>query len=391
MVERELVFWLLACITVTGATLAYTYVVFPLAMAILGRRQPPLLARLEQEPFVSLIIPTYNEAELIEEKIQNSLDIDYPNLEIVVADDGSTDGTVEIVRRFKQVRLLKFTNRRGKTSVVADAVAASQGAILCLCDANVMFRPDALWRLVTRLSGQNVAGVTGDVRLQSEKSNFGQGEALYYRLERSIHRGESCLGAVIGVDGGMYVMRRELFCQLPADTVLDDFTLSMQMLRSGEKLLYEQTAIANENSTELAMEEYRRRVRMGVGVTQVLCRGWTPHWWQPGRWFLFVSHKLLRWMSPWLLLGLLVAAIALSFCHCFAWVILGPGLVFAGLALAGALFPRLRRLWMVAVPFYFVLSQLALAWGMVSGLLFDSTGVWSRTTRTPLADEPGLK
>ena len=359
-------------------------------MAIIGRRRPALRSRPEKLPSVSLVIPAHNEEDVIARKIKNSKSIDYPNLEIIVASDGSTDRTNEIVSTFgDDVRLLDFADRRGKTSVVADAVAVSSGEILCLCDANVMFRPDALWRLVARLSSKDVGGVTGDVRLQSEQSSFGLAETLYYRLERRIHSGESNLGAVMGVDGGMYVIRRELFCKLPTDTVLDDFSISMHVLRSGKRLLYESTAIADENSTEFAMDEFLRRVRIGVGATQVICRGLMPRWSQPCRLILFASHKLLRWISPWLLLGLLVALIILSFYERFALLILLPGFVVANVALVGALFPQLRRHWGVAIPFYFTLSQIALTWGMVRSLLFDSSGVWSRTARRPLFEDSG--
>ena len=204
MLEIDLVFGLSAAVTAIITILVYTYLVFPVAMAIIGRRRPARLSRPEKLPPVSLIIPAHNEEDVIAQKIKNSQSIDYPNLEIFVASDGSTDRTNEIVSAFGgDVRLLDFADRRGKTSVVADAVAASSGEILCLCDANVMFRPDALWRLAARLSSKDVGGVTGDVRLQSEQSSFGLAEALYYRLERGIHSGESNLGAVMGVDGGM--------------------------------------------------------------------------------------------------------------------------------------------------------------------------------------------
>jgi len=383
----ELVYCLTALITAIITVLVYTYVVFPLAMAFFGRHEPSPLRRSDSLPSVSLIIPAHNEEEVIKQKIENSLALDYPDLEIVVASDGSTDRTVEIIQDFDQVKLLDFKSRRGKASVVADAVAQSSSEILCLCDANVLFQPDALWRLVSRLTCQNAGAVTGDVQLQSEKSSFGFGEMLYYQLERCIQRGESSLNAVMGVDGGMYVIRRDLFSQLPADTILDDFSTSMHVLRSGGKLLYEPTAIARENSTELAMDEFRRRVRIGVGASQVLCRGLIPRWRQPCRLLLFVSHKLLRWLSPWLLLGLLFALIALSFYTYFALAILLPGLILAGIAFVGALVPPLRRHRIVAVPFYFVLSQIALAWGMVYGLGFDSTGVWPRTSRRSFVED----
>ena len=369
------------------ALLLYTYGLFPLVMAILGQGLRSPEKRPEQLPSMTLIIPAHNEEEVIEQKIKNSLKLDYPNLQILVASDGSTDRTVEIVHDFESVKLLNFKTQRGKSSVVTDAIAATDSELLCLCDANVMFKPDALWRLVEPVCSHHAGAVTGDVRLQSKDSTFGMAERLYYQFERCIQRGESTLGAVMGVDGGMYVIRRDLFTPLQADTILDDFTTSMHVLRSGEKLLYEPTAIAHENSTELAMDEFRRRVRLGVGASQVLCRGLVPRWTQSCRLLLFISHKLLRWLSPWLLLVLFFASVGLSFYERIAWMILLPSLFIAAIALVGALLPQLRRHWIVAAPFYFALSQIALAWGMVIGLLFDSTGIWPRTSRRPLSDE----
>ena len=369
------------------AALFHTYGIFPLMMAILGQGRRSPGKRPEQLPSMTLIIPAHNEEEVIGQKIKNSLELDYPNLQILVASDGSTDRTVEIVHNFESVKLLDFKTQRGKSSVVNDAIAATDSELLCLCDANVMFQPDALWRLVEPVCSQHAGAVTGDVRLQSKDSTFGVAERLYYQFERCIQRGESTLGAVMGVDGGMYVIRRDLFTPLPADTILDDFTTSMHVLRSGEKLLYEPTAIAHESSTELAMDEFRRRVRLGVGASQVLCRGIVPRWTQSCRLFLFFSHKLLRWLSPWLLLVLFFASVALSFYERIAWVILFPSLLIAVIAVVGALLPQLRRHWIVAAPFYFALSQIAIAWGMASGLLFTSTGIWPRTSRTPLSDE----
>lgn len=381
--------WLKIGIVACGGILVYAYIIFPVLMVLMGLRQQQRPQRLEnsQLPLVTLIIPAHNEAMVIEQKIKNSLEIDYPHLEIIVASDGSTDETIEICRRHEAVNLLAFENQRGKSSVVADAVELSHGKILCLCDANVMFRPDALWRLVFHFSRKDVAGVTGDVRLQSEASSFGLAEALYYRMERSIHRGESNLGAVVGVDGGMYAIRKDLFPRLPADTILDDFATSMHLLRTQSCLLYEPTAIADENATELAMDEYRRRVRIGVGAAQVLRRGWIPRLRQPVRIWLFASHKLVRWLSPWILVSVFIASAALVVDEPILILVLAPGIVVALLALIGTFSPSARKHWGVAVPFYFGLSQVAFAWGMIRGMLFQTNGTWKRTTRRTMIDD----
>lgn len=385
--ELVLETWLTIGITILSVILIYTYIIYPLTMALIGLRSRADLVRPLQLPSASLVIPAHNEEDLIEEKIKNSLALNYPDLEIIVASDGSTDRTAELSMAFEGVRFLEFERRRGKASVLTDAVQASRGEVLCFCDANVMLHQDALWRMVVHFVDEEVGGVTGDVRLQSAVSSFGFGESLYYRLERSIQMGESNLGAVIGVDGGMYVIRRELFGELPADTVLDDFSISMNVLRSGKKLLYEPTAIADENATELAMDEYRRRVRIGIGAAQFLARGVFPLWTQPRRLLMFASHKLLRWISPWLVLALFIAAIALSFRTPLAWIVLAPGLVAIVLAIAGAALPKLRRHWIVTIPFYFVLSELAFTHGIIRGLLFKSSGMWQRTSRRKLQGE----
>jgi len=376
-------------VTILLVILMYTYVVYPLMMALIGlsARGRADQVKPDQLPAVSLLIPAHNEEDLIDEKIRNSLALDYPDLEILVASDGSTDRTVEQARAFEGIELLNFAKRRGKASVLTDAVQASHGEVLCFCDANVMLHQDALWRMVAHFIDEEVGGVTGDVRLQSAVSSFGLGESLYYRLERSIQMGESNLGAVIGVDGGMYVIRRELFGELPADTVLDDLLISTNVLRSGKKLLYEPTAIANENATELAIDEYLRRVRIGIGAAQFLARGVFPRWTQPCRLLMFASHKLLRWISPWLVLALFAAAFAWSFHEPLAWWILAPGLIALGLALAGAVLPTLRRHWVVTIPFYFVLSELAFTHGIVRGFLFKASGMWQRTSRRKLQSE----
>jgi len=165
-------------------------------------------------PHVSLIIPAHNEELVLREKLLNALSLNYPQdrLEIIVASDGSTDATASIAREFadRGVRLLAFEERRGKALVLNDAIAASKGDVLMLCDANVFFEKDALRWLVAGLANPRVGAVTGDVRLQSEHSSFGLGESLYYKLERAMQLGESVAGSVMGVDGGMYIMRRNL-------------------------------------------------------------------------------------------------------------------------------------------------------------------------------------
>jgi len=297
--------WLEVILVIQIALLAYAYGIFPAVMALLAWRLPRRGDGQSRSPAVSLIIPAHNEQQVIREKLGNALATDYEDLEIILASDGSTDRTCEIAGEYQdRIQLLPFDRQRGKTAAMTDAISHSKGEVLCLCDANVMFEAKALKHLVNRLSDNRVGAVTADVRLQSEQSNFGLAESLYYKLERQIQLGESRLGSVIGVDGGMYVVRKELFPELPPDTVLDDFSVSMHVLNSGYDVVYEPNAVAFETSTELASSEFKRRIRIGEGTAQVLARGLWPGLRTPMRLWLFVSHKLLRWLSPLMFLFL---------------------------------------------------------------------------------------
>lgn len=392
MLGLDLETWLMIFVTLGSVALVYAYLVFPILMTIIGRR-PVKQSSSGDLPSVSLIIPAYNEQEVIQEKVRNSLAIDYPNLEIVIASDGSDDATNDLVDEFEasNVRLLRFDQRRGKSSVLNDAIEQTTGEVICLCDANVLFQPDALRVLVPRLMEPGVGAVSGDVRLMSQDSSFGFAESLYYQLERGIQSGESKLGSMIGVDGGMYVIRRDLFCPLPPATILDDFTISINVLRSGNKVLYAPDAIAYENATESARSEFKRRLRIGSGAAQVVTRGIFPSFRQPLQLWLFLSHKLLRWISPLLLVVAILSLGRLSVDHTLSFVMLIGCIILLGLALLGSVSSRLRRHWLFSVPFYFVMSQIAMGLGLIKGLLFRQTAIWDPTERNSLKNARGAK
>jgi cellulose synthase/poly-beta-1,6-N-acetylglucosamine synthase-like glycosyltransferase len=336
-------------------------------------------------PLVSVIIPAYNEESVIRAKLENSLSMDYPaeRLEIIVASDGSSDRTVEIAQQFqaRHVRLLDFSERRGKAAVLNDAVCASRGSVLCLTDANVLCRRDALLRLVERLQDHSVGAVSAEVRLASEQANYGSGEELYYYLERLVQRSESRLGSMIGLDGGMYVIRREYFEPLRNDTILDDFTTAMQVMRSGKRIVYESRAVASENGTATALEEFRRRVRVSAGSVQLLLRGPLATLAQPVEVWKFVSHKLLRWMSPLWLVTFLVSGIML-WNIALAYRVAGAAqFIFYAISLLAGISVSFRRTKLGGVPFYFTMSHVAIAVGMVLGLLNRQKVTWAKADR----------
>lgn len=380
----------LAC-GLTLALLFYSYLgylgVIVLLARLSGRRPASGVAR----PRVSLLVPAHNEAAVMRAKLENSLALDYPAdlCEVIVASDGSSDDTVALARTYagQRVQVLDGHPRRGKAAVLNDAVAASRGEVLVFCDANVLFEPDAVSRLVARLADPRVGAVSGDVRLASHESNFEFGETLYYRLERRLQQAESGLGALIGVDGGMYALRRELFRPLPEDTILDDFVNTMAALRAGARVEYEPWAVARENGTPTARIEFARRVRVTAGMIQVIKRGQLP-WGRPLAMWQFASHKLLRLVDPLLLLTLLAGTAWLSRVDPWARGLLAVQLVCYALAgIAAVVIPFRRTRW-GGIPFYFVLGHAAILVGSWKGLWNRQRVTWQVTPRAPREPAP---
>lgn len=369
---------------------------YPAVVACIGY----MFARIRKPHFVSndsvsLIVPAHNEESVIRRKMENVLAVEAPAdvFEVLVASDGSVDGTVGIAREFEgsRVRVLEFRERRGKASVLNDAVAQAQGELLCLCDANVMFHPDAVTKLARHFADPKVGAVTGEVRLASHESDFGEGESFYYKIERAIQLGESRLGAVMGVDGGMYMIRKSLFPQLPASTILDDFVVTMRVIQQGYKVLYDPEAIATENGTPTSAQEFKRRVRVSAGAMQVLARGEFPSVLrQPIAFLMFVFHKALRWFSPVWLVVLFVTNLLLLQSGLFYQLTMAAQLLVYGLAFSAWLSLRFRNTRLGGIPYYFTLSQVAMAMGIVKGIFNLQRVTWDRTERQATGDLASL-
>jgi len=374
------VFW------VSLGVLFYVYVGYFALLTVARRLTSTATPAAEAVPTVTLIIPAYNEEAVLEAKLENALSLDYPadKLEIIVANDASDDRTEEIARSYEDrgVQLVSRTHRQGKAAAMNRAIQRASGELLCLCDANVTFRPDALTRLTQRLGDLAVGAATGDVRLASGESNFGHGESLYYWIERCLQSAESQVGSLMGVDGGMCVVRKELFRPPPPDTILDDFVVSMDVIAQGYRVVYEPSAIAHEGGTPGARQEWRRRVRIAAGAVQSLKRRQWPPMNRPVEFWQYVSHKGLRWMSPLLLLLLLLTNILLAGQTAFYAVALCVQTAGYLTAVLGAASVRFRRTRIGGVLFYFVMSNVAMTVGIVKGLFDLQPVTWMRTDRT---------
>jgi cellulose synthase/poly-beta-1,6-N-acetylglucosamine synthase-like glycosyltransferase len=373
-----LVFWW------SVALLLYVYFGYPLALAAIRRVAGRPVHRAPITPHVCVFVTANDERAVIDAKLRNTLALAYPSdrLEIVVASDGSVDGTNDVVRRFApRVRLLEFFPRRGKMAAIIEGIAAVRSEIVVFSDANTFLEPTAISMLVQSFADPEVGAVSGDVVLVGDRASLGTSEDLYYRYERWVQRAESEIGSMIGADGALYGIRRELFVAPMADTILDDMAIPMGVIKSGRRVVFEGAARAFEQGSETAMEEFARKSRVIAGAMQFMRRreSAVPVT-APQVIFSLVSHKALRWLSPLFgttaFMSSLVLADAASG---YLAAVIGQ-VVLLLLAVAGCA-PALRRLAPIALAHYFCLLQLAAAVGFVRGLAGRQSVLWERFGR----------
>ena len=355
----------------------YTYLIYPVLLWLLAAgRKMPKYAPLSEWPTASLIIAAYNEEAVLRAKLENALAMDYPaeRLDIIVVSDASTDGTDRIASEFAErgVRLHRQEVRGGKTEAQNAGVRLARGQFLAFSDANSMYAPNALKRLLAPFADERIGCVCGELQYANpDEQGAGKGEGLYWRYEQFLKRRESLLSSTLGANGAIYALRRELFVEL-RDDIISDFVAPLSAWRRGFRIAYEPKAVATEYSSVHFGDEFRRRRRI---VSRSLYGLWTEAGvLNPFAHFFFAfqmfSHKLLRWLVPMWLLVVLAVNIPLAAGEYYG-ILLALQVAFYGLAALGLLLPeRLGRCWLFYVPAYFTATN----WGTLLGLLSFLTG-----------------
>lgn len=349
--------------------IVYTYVGFPLVVVLRGLLwdRPYQYGDLSNPPVVSIVISAYNEAQSIGAKLQNILSLEYPRerLEVILASDGSTDGTDAIVEQYKEqgVKLLSLP-RVGKAAALNAAVNAASGKILVFSDANSMYKADAIQKLIRSFADPTVGGVAGNqiyMRVISGGSNS-DGEHAYWNFDRMLKQFQSKSGNTLAATGAIYAIRRSLFRPIP-DGVSDDFVTSTGVIVQGYRLVFAPEAIAYEPVAATSQVEFGRKVR-------VIMRSWKAFIFRrellnPLRYkfyaIQFFSHKILRYLVVFSLFMLLLISPFLwktGFIYQMATM---SQAAFYGCALFGWLFhgTRFSRRKIFTIPFYFCMVNLA--------------------------------
>lgn len=369
--------------------LLYTYVIYPILVITVARLvgrphgRDSSTPQAHREPTVAVIVAAYNEETSIAARIENLLQQDYPldRLQVLIGCDGCTDRTVETATRYAgpHVTVHAFPVNRGKASVLNDLVAAADAAIVVFTDANTVFRPDTIRRLVSALDS-DTAAVCGELIMQRRSAGTNQ-DHQYWTVERRLKAAESSIGGLLGANGGVYAIRRECFQPLHPDTICDDFVIAMNIAVGGGGLRYVPSATAYEDVPEDVEAEFHRRTRIGTGNYQALFRN--PRYLYGGSLalaFTYVSHKVLRWFTPHLAI-IVLAGCLLS--NVPAYRVVGA-IQFAGLMLAWLVHvTRHRVVWPNVFRFasYFAVLNVAFLVGFSSFLTGNYRGSWRRTAR----------
>ena len=374
----EIVFIVLLC------GIVYTYLGYPLLLIVLtvGKNQTAP-HQVEDLPQVSLIISAHNEKAVIESKILNSLEFDYPceRYEIIVVSDGSTDETPAIVKRFgnRGVRLIEFHEHVGKTAGQNEAVRQATGEFLVFSDANSMFERSAVKELIAVFSDKRVGCVCGELRYRnSGDSSVGKSESAYWKYEQFCKKRESMLGSLLGVNGAIYSIRRECFIELNSD-IISDFILPMKIYSGGWEIRYCAGAVAFENTTQSYGDEFRRKKRIIVRSLNGLFKH--IHFLNPlsnGFFSLEIwSHKLIRWFVPFMLIGLFWTNLMLVQQPVFFYIFIAQVLFYllALIGLTGG--ERARSSSFINIPYYFLIINCAALIAIIEYVMGERYQTWS--------------
>lgn len=377
----------------------YVYFGYPLILMLLAQMCPKQAEYTPVQPKVSLIIAAYNEEDVIAEKLNNSLIIDYPreNLQILVAADGSDDRTVEIAKSYenKGVELSYEPARRGKMAAINRAIALARHEVVIFSDANNLYQVDTLREIVKPFSDPSVGAVSGSKKIIKGDGALSGAEGVYWQYESFIKMQETRLSSCTSVSGEIFAIRRRLY-EAPPDIVInDDFFIAMQIIRQGYRVVYAPNAFSLERASKTEKDEIIRRTRMVAGRYQAIgMAGQVLPFQNPLVLWQVISHKLLRPLVPFAMLGAFFAnllailllssqkSVFLFLSFPYNWIFMILQSAFYLVAWLGkrieATSPFSKILY---IPTYLVNSNLAALLGFFKYITGAQTVIWKRVSR----------
>ncbi|MBO0932632.1 glycosyltransferase family 2 protein [Fibrella aquatilis] len=398
--SSELLFLLLAGL-IAYTYVGYGFIIYGLVkLRRLAGRGNRVSTPLAHPADVTLIVPAYNEIDYLPAKLQNCLAQDYPaqHVQLLFVVEGSTDGSAEYLEHMKaqvpNLTVVSGSRRLGKIEAMNNAMPLVQTPIALFTDANTLLNPEAVSRIMHRFADVNVGAVTGEKRISTETTEAasGSGEGLYWRYESFLKRLDAELHTIVGAAGELFAIRTVLYEPVEADTLLDDFMISLRIAGRGYRVDYAPDAYAMERPSHSIREEKKRKVRIAAGGFQSMGRllpllnpfryGWLS--------FQYISHRVLRWaVAPFclpllVLLNLLIVlqAPAGSSQWLFWSVMLLGQVLFYSMAGVGYYLENRQTRWKATfVPYYFVFMNWCVMLGLVRFWNGGLSGIWEKAAR----------
>jgi biofilm PGA synthesis N-glycosyltransferase PgaC len=341
-------------------------------------------------PTVTVIIAAYNEEDYITDKIDNTLALDYPadKIQYLFVTDGSTDRTPELAARYPRIKLMHQPERGGKVAAMDRAMKEVNTEVVIFTDANTSLNKTSLLNICRHYRDPKVGAVSGEKRVKIEEmSDATAGEGFYWKYESKLKTWDSELYTVVGAAGELFSVRTKLFEPVPADTILDDFMITMLIAQKGYRIIYEKEAYAQESGSENVQEELKRKIRIAAGGIQSILR-LKPSL-NPFRHFTlafqFISHRVLRWtITPFLMMLAFILNIFLA--------LQGYGSIYTALLMLQLLFyvssllgwvmeRRQVRIKTLFIPYYFCMMNYAVAAGIRRYFLKKQSAAWEKSKR----------
>ncbi len=393
MTTLKILFWICLVICV------YTYVGYGILLYLLillkrllkGKPQPMSLPDDSELPDVAFMVCAFNEEDVVEMKMQNIHELDYPKdkLHIIWVTDGSTDNTNERLQAYPDVEIVFSPERRGKTAALNHGISQVKSEITVMTDANTLVNREAIREIVRCMQDPQVACVAGEKRVMSrhEGEIAAEGEGLYWKYESTLKRLDSELYSAMGAAGELNAIRTKLYEPMPETALLDDFVMSMKLVEQGYKIAYTSNAYAMEYGSANLEEESKRKRRIAAGGLQ-------SSWWLRSMMnpfknftvaFQFVSHRVLRWsITPIAMLALIPLNVALVMmkagtAYTVIWIL---QIIFYLAAFGGYLLEqRGKKNKLLYVPYYFLFMNINVFRGMHYLKTHQGGGTWEKAKR----------
>ncbi len=385
MIALQVILW------ISVALVFHTYVLYPLILVVFSKGIKKKGKYFDYTPKVTIVMSLFNEEDVIAEKIETILKSDYPmdRMQLIVGSDNCSDRTNEIVEEYSAkhsfITFIPFYERQGKSNVINSLIDKADGEILILSDANVLFDENTVKEAVRPFADKSIGLV--DTRMTNtglKKEGISIQEKSYISREVKIKNREGLLwGTMMGPFGGCFALRKSLYNPVPVNFLVDDFYICMKVLQTGNKAINNLDAIVYEDVSNNLSDEFRRKVRIATGDFQNLWE-FKKMLWPPftGLSFSFMSHKVLRWLTPLFFIGAYLTNAILAFNYDFyLWMFIAFTFLFF-LPFIDFLLKKIK-IHNIILRFvtHFLSMNLALLLGLFKSIKGVKSNVWKPTKR----------